>query len=183
MRRMMRSLGAMTAVLVAAACGSEGLVGMDGTSGGGGDEPIVQTGQEVSVDLRMRGLPGHDFGSVLLSVADLMVTAPDGTRLPVELVSDPMDLGQGDHAWRIGRVLLPEGLDRVQVSIRFDGHGGFENGSFTGDIETFGPEIAYEASAALMAETGKAVVDLDLGRSLIEVGDTWAVLPHIEVRY
>src|SRR5262249_19840987 len=77
------------------------------------------------LELRLRGDDTSGFRAVLLEVRELQVDA-GGQALVVEPGQIHLDLTDSEHAWLLGTVRVPDGVDRVEVRLRLDDFGGFE---------------------------------------------------------
>lgn len=134
-------------------------------------------------DLRLRGANGAALGVAHVTVAEVKVWA-DGQPVNVDLGDAQLDLGDENHAWRIASLTVPEGAAELQVMVRFDERGSWQNATGAGELDLRGRPLIYEAPVNLIARKDKAVVEFDLERSLelVEAG-RYMVLPHYRLEY
>lgn len=134
-------------------------------------------------DLRIRGINGAALGVVQVAVAEVKVWA-DGHPVDVDLGDALLDLGYEHHAWRIASLTVPAGAAELQVMVRFDERGSWQNDAGSGELDLRGRPLFYEAPVSLIARKDKAVVEFDLERSLEPSGrDRFMVLPHYRLEY
>ena len=146
------------------------------------DFPEELQGQRI--ELRLKGVNNPGYGSALVQVRRLSVTTPQGQALPTRLKSrQTLELTNPEHSHLVGRFVVPEGVERVNVEVEFDDFGGYEADSGGGVIDTRVAPLRFEAPVAYLSERGRAVVHLDLGLSLRAQGESRLLLPSLDVRY
>lgn len=117
-------------------------------------------------ELRLRGDNAAGYGAALVPIRALRVTTPDGAQLPVRLQARTVDVTAPEHAHLVGQFFVPEGVERVNVALSFDDFGGWEGAEGAGVIDARVAPLVFEAPVDALAERGRAVVHLDVGRSL-----------------
>jgi hypothetical protein len=150
-------------------------------------KPGLQSDGSVQATLYLQGVePGH-YTSVLVDVGSLKVAA-DGKELAVVFRKGTPDLAAAGST-AIGSFRIPNGTQNIDVTLRFDGWGGFEYGGDTsakgaGDIDARVPAIHFQAPASWLYQRGHAVVSFDLSRSLVPVAaEHLALVPQFQVLY
>jgi hypothetical protein len=135
-------------------------------------------------ELRMLGVGQGDLSSALISVSSVTASAR-GAPLEVEPVLDTVELTQPDQAWLLGRVRVPEGVERVDFDVRFDDAGGYESKLQSGAVASRRAEIAWSAPVTWLRTHGHAVIHLDLERSLVATGaaDSRRLIPAASIHY
>jgi hypothetical protein len=102
----------------------------------------------------------------------------------VRLAARTVDLTARDHAHLVGHFVVPEGVDRVQVTLAFDEFGGWEQGGSAGALDTRVAPLRFEAPVDSLSQRGRAVVLVDVAQSLQPVGQTeLLLLPDLQVNY
>jgi hypothetical protein len=177
---MLSALGALGLAL--SACGgSEHLSPVTEAAPRTAPAPGMESGQRF--ELRLRGLNAEGYSSVLVPIRSLTVTA-GGRRLPVQLVARTVDLSAKDHAHLVGHFFVPEGVDRVQVALALDDFGGWEKGEQGGSLDLRGAPLRFEAPVDSLTQRGRAVVQLDVERSLVSrAHEERLLLPTLKVNY
>ncbi|MDY7226295.1 hypothetical protein [Hyalangium rubrum] len=139
--------------------------------------------QGRTFELRLRGDNAEGYGAVLVPIASMDVTA-GGARLPVRLVARTVDLTAKDHAHLLGTFTVPEGVEQVQVALTFDDFGGWEQGLRAGALDTRVAPLRFSAPVDSLSKRGRAVVQLDVGQSLLPVAEQERLLlPNLTVNY
>lgn len=154
------------------------------------DEPSVPRTEEPTpstpgtrMELRLLGMSVQEGSTLLVGVRELRVTHA-GQALPVEVAKLPMDLANGQHAWLAGTFHVPEGARTVQVTLVLDTDGGFEDASGSGEVDVRGAPLRFEAPVKLLNTRRRAVVHLDVARSLLDGGpERKVLLPQYGVYY
>lgn len=135
------------------------------------------------MELRLLGTHAQEGSTLLVGVRELRVTYA-GQALPVEVAKLPMDLSHGQHAWLAGTFHVPEGADTVRVTLVLDTDGGFEDASGSGEVDVRGAPLRFEAPVKLLNTRRRAVVHLDVARSLLDGGaERKVLLPQYGVYY
>ncbi|WP_224240294.1 hypothetical protein [Hyalangium gracile] len=135
-------------------------------------------------ELRLRGTNAERYDSVLVPVRSLEVTTPTGEVLPVRLMARTVDLSRKDHAYLVGHFFVPEGVGAVKVKVAFDDFGGWQQGGKAGALDTQVAPVSFEAPVASLSERGRAVLLLDVGRSLQPTTESERLLlPTLKVNY
>ncbi|HEX8820160.1 MAG TPA: hypothetical protein VF794_09565 [Archangium sp.] len=174
---MLSALGA--AFLCLAGCGGEARTEATGPRP---DFPEDLQGQRF--ELRLKGVNNPGYTSALVQVRRLTVTSVDGQPLASRLKTrQALELTNPEHSHLLGRFVVPEGVERVNVEVELDDFGGYEGASGGGVIDTRVAPLRFEAPVAYLAERGHAVVHLDLGQSLQTLGESRLLLPSLDVRY
>jgi hypothetical protein len=150
------------------------------------DDPPARPAEEVPttrMELRLLGTQAQEGSTLLVSIRELRVTHA-GRALPVEVARQPLDLANGQHAWLAGTFQVPEGADTVQVTLVLDTDGGFEDASGSGEVDVRGAPLRFEAPVKLLNTRRRAVVHLDVARSLLDGGaERKVLLPQFGVYY
>ncbi|MBN1204037.1 MAG: hypothetical protein JXB05_03825 [Myxococcaceae bacterium] len=134
-------------------------------------------------ELRLRGENAQGYDSVLVPIQSLHASAA-GEALPVRLVARTVDMTAKDHAHLVGHFFVPEGVERVQLTLAFDEFGGWEQGGRAGALDTRVAPLRFEAPVDALSLHGRAVMLLDVGRSLQPVDEAERLLlPRLEVNY
>jgi hypothetical protein len=80
--------------------------------------------------------------------------------------------------------LVPEGVSAVKVKLTFDDAGGWAQGGSAGTLDTRVAPVRFDAPVGSLAERGRAVLLLDVGRSLQPISqEERLLLPTLEVNY
>jgi len=139
------------------------------------------TSASQSTELRLRGTNSGAYSAVLVDVRDLTVFA-DGKSLTVKPGQTKMDLGNTDHAWLVGSVVVPEGTKSLSLSLLLDDFGGYETATAAGAIDARGAPIRLVAPVDLRST--QATVLVDVTRSLVAGrGDTRILVPDLTVAF
>lgn len=181
MKKLMLSALGAAALALSACGGSEPLSPVTES----GPKTIPAEGMEPGqrFELRLRGMNAEGYHSVLVPIRSFTVTAGD-RRLPVQLVARTVDLSSKDHAYLVGHFFVPQGVDRVQVSLALDDFGGWERGGQGGSLDLRGAPLRFEAPVDSLTQRGRAVVQLDVGRSLLpRAHEERLLLPTLKVNY
>ncbi|WP_224371956.1 hypothetical protein [Hyalangium versicolor] len=135
-------------------------------------------------ELRLRGTNAEAYASVLVPVRSLEVSTPEGQALPVRLAARTVDLTVKDHAYLVGHFFVPEGVSTVKVKMTFDDFGGWEQGGKAGSLDTQVAPVSFDAPVASLLERGRAVLLLDVSRSLQPTAEAERLLlPTLKVNY
>lgn len=157
-----------SAALVAAACSID-------------DSISAETSGTTPVAVEIKGTNPAGLSSASFAISDLRVRA-DGTQLPVSIDRPCADLA-ANQALSAG-FKVPDDAGAIEVVVGFDDFGGFEDGTGrTGDIDVRGTNVRFEWPAAELATSGRALVAIDLGRSLVATRpERRLFVPHFDVK-
>jgi hypothetical protein len=144
-------------------------------------EDAAPVGQNF--ELRLRGENAQGYDAVLVPIRSLAVTTAQGEPLPVRLAARTVDLTRKDHAHLVGHFFVPEGVGAVKVTLNFDDAGGWEQRGQGGALDTRVPPVRFEAPVDSLSLHGRAVVLLDVDKSLQPVGEQRLLLPSLRVNY
>jgi len=149
-----------------------------------GDVVPQQPTPELGMELRLRGENLGDYGTALVHVRRISITTPEGLPVPAQLSArHALDLGLANHSHLLGRFSVPEGVDRVWVEVEFDDFGGFEDAEGGGTIDTRVAPLRFEAPVEYLTTRQRAVVHLNVARSLAGKGEERLLLPSMDVRF
>jgi len=137
--------------------------------------------ETTEATLAVTGVNPVEFRTALLAFGDVEITA-DGQQLPATVDKALADLAKGEELSL--RLPVPENAQQIEVRIAFDQYGGFDAGRYAGHIDTRGTMMKFVVPARELIDGGKAVVQLDLGRSLAGVDpERLTLLPQYTVHY
>jgi hypothetical protein len=149
----------------------------------GGSEMIAESAQPTTVQLRLRGIATSEYSAVLVKLKDVRVTA-DGQKLAVTPPKRLMNLADTSVGWIAGEVTMPAWAKSIHIAITLDDFGAFESAGGNGEIEARTRPIEFDASLENVAIHHKAVVLVDLERSLLAIAaDRKVLLPVLSVAY
>ncbi|WP_434345861.1 hypothetical protein ACN6A1_28660 [Myxococcus virescens] len=170
------------AALALTACGG----GSDRLDSVQGEPPApsgpVQTEDGQRFELRLRGSAAEGYDKLELPIGAVRVTA-DGAPLKVELAKDSVDVAQADHAHLVAYFYVPEGVERVRVTLQLEGLGGYAQAEGSGFVDASVAPVTFEAPVHELALRGRAVVQLDVARSIMDMGSHRLLLPNGVVNY
>jgi hypothetical protein len=163
------------------------LVGMGALVSGCGPDERTRNMDEgpppEAFQLRMLGVDQGNLSAALLSVSSVTATA-DGLSLEVVPAYDTVDLTANRQAWLLGRVLVPKGVESVDLTVRFDDAGGFESRLGNGMVDSRRAVVSWRAPVAWLRTNGHAVIHLDLQRSLVVTGpEARRLIPSAAIHY
>jgi len=115
--------------------------------------------------LRLLGDNQGDYSWVSATVRDVAVEA-NGVPLHVTRGKENVNLANTSQAWLLGKFSIPNGVDKVKVTIRFDDFGSFVDTHSSGWVDFRGSPITVELSTADMVRNGHAVLKLDVAKML-----------------
>ncbi len=160
---MLSALG--TAALALSACGDSGRLQSVSDPDVASD---VVPGRDF--ELRLRGDNAGDYGAALMPIRELRVTTLEGAPLPMRLQARTVDLATANHSHLVGRFFVPDGVQNVRVTLVLDEYGGFEGrAGAAGVIDARTAPLTFVAPVDYLSQRGRAVMHLDVGRSLLEV--------------
>ncbi|MBJ6765919.1 hypothetical protein JGU66_34625 [Myxococcaceae bacterium JPH2] len=167
----------IAAALTLAGCGSDRLATHpDGSP----EETEVIPGQRF--ELRLRGTSTEGYDKLEVPIRDISVTG-NGSPIRVQLAQHQVDLANSDHAPLVGYFYVPDGVERVRVTLQLQGLGEYTQGEKVGAIDARVAPIHFDAPVRELAQRGRAVVQLDVARSLIVKGEHRLLLPNGVVNY
>ncbi|MFL5348377.1 MAG: hypothetical protein ACJ8AT_26575 [Hyalangium sp.] len=135
-------------------------------------------------ELRLRGTNAQGYDSVLVPLRSLEVTTPTGAPLQARMVARTVDLTVQEQAYLVGQFFVPEGVSSVRVKLTFDDFGGWEQGKKAGALDTQVAPVSFEAPVDSLSQRGRAVLLLDVGKSLLSEGqEQRLMLPTLKVNY
>lgn len=137
--------------------------------------PAVQ-----AIAVRLRGV-GSAGQHVRVTVAALDVIV-DGLAIPVVPTTAELDLGDSTQAWRIATFDLPSDAHQVSIRLRIQPLGTVERDGVASVLDIRGPPMSVVVDASWARARDKVVLDVDLGRSLVE-RDGLFMIPGFVVRY
>jgi hypothetical protein len=131
----------------------------------------------------IEGASSAELSSALLALSEVEVLV-DGAPVAATIESANANLAQPGQKLSV-RFALPAQAGRVAVRFGFDEFGGYDSRTGrSGEIDARGTRIRFEAAAQELAQSGRAVIRLDLDRSIVETRAEHALLlPHYELRY
>jgi hypothetical protein len=135
-------------------------------------------------DVKIRGDNIADLTGFFVVMGDVRVFA-DGVELDVYAPTRSiLDLTRTDHAYRLGRFVIPEGAQLFTFVVEIDDFGGYESDASAGYVDARGSVITFEVPVTALQLHNHAVLHLDLARSLQEVraGEQF-LLPRLTVRH
>jgi len=178
MKKIMLS-ACVSAALALAACGGESprLSSIQDENA-----PPMETADGQRFELRLRGSAVEGFDKLELPIGAVRVTA-NGAPLKVELVNERVDLAATNHAPLVAYFYVPEGTERVRVMLQLEGLGGYAQAEGSGLIDATVAPVSFEAPVHELALRGRAVVQLDVARSLVDMGSHRLLLPNGAVAY
>jgi hypothetical protein len=184
---MLSALG--TAALALCACGDSGRLQSVSDPDSPPPPRLSETNEGVPgrhFELRLRGDNAGAYGATLVPLREVRVTTLGGARLPSWPRARTVDLSAANHAHLVGHFFVPDEVGRVRVTLVFDDFGGWEGAAGAGAIDARVAPLTFTAPVDSLAERGRAVVHLDVGRSLLEVeGDEGRrlLVPRLSVNY
>lgn len=142
----------------------------------------TEQGLQASIMVRGENLNGVD--SLYVTARDLRVFAGDQELAVTNRGTRVMNLTRLDHAWTLGKVIVPEGVENLRVEVTLDDYGAFVRNSATGDVDTRGTPIVFDVTTAGLSMNGHAVIHLDVAKSLMWTsGRSMMLIPELSVRY
>jgi hypothetical protein len=148
-------------------------------AGCGGDGSAERIALDAEVRLLGRNAAGYQ--AVLVEVKDLLITAGE-RQLAVTPGQTGIDLTRADEAWLAGAVAVPVGIEQIHVALRLDDFGGYQAAPAAGSLDARTAPIEFDATLAQLGTHKMATVRVDLGASLVELGDdTRLLLPHLDL--
>ncbi|WP_338872202.1 hypothetical protein [Myxococcus stipitatus] len=140
----------------------------------GGEDPGTPSAQ--SFDLRVRAEGVGDYTSLKVPISAVSVVA-DGKPLTVNVLSNMLELATPDHAPLAARFTVPPGVEKVKVTVHFNAMGGFaKNGARMTELDAHVAPVTFEARVSDLRIRGRAVVVLDMARSMVPMKSSGAML-------
>lgn len=159
---MTKLMTAVVAAVLATGCGIDGLRGMEEAA----PDAVATSEQALELDVRLKATNTEAFSSLLLRPVRIEARAGD-QLLATQMTGEFVDLAVPDHAHRLGMVTVPAGVTHLKVAVTFGDWGVYE-GQEVGEIDARNLTVELDVPVAY-AVKGKAVLSLDLARSLVPV--------------
>lgn len=168
---MKKLMTAVVAAVLATGCGIDGLRGMEEAAPGA----VATSEQALELDVRLKATNAEAFSSLLLRPVRIEARAGD-QLLATQMTGEFVDLAVPDHAHKLGAVSVPAGVTHLRVAVTFGDWGVYE-GQGVGEIDARNLTVELDVPVEY-AVKGKAVLSLDLARSLVPVRpDVLALVP------
>ncbi|AKQ68429.1 putative lipoprotein [Myxococcus hansupus] len=142
----------------------------------------VQTADGQRFELRLRGASVEGYEKLELPIGSVRVSA-EGAPLKVELTQERVDVAGADHAPLVAYFYVPEGVESVRVTFQTEGLGGYSQAERSGYIDASVAPVTFEAPVHELELRGRAVVQLDVARSFVDMGSHRLLLPNGIVNY
>lgn len=166
-----KRMTAMVAAALMTACGADAMKGLEDPA----PDDVATGAQALELDVRMKATNTEDYRTLLLRPVRIEARAGDRI-LPTRMDGEFVDLAQPDHAHRVGSVTVPADVTHVKVSVTFGDWGVYE-GEGAGEIDARNLTLELDVPVDYVAK-GKAVLSLDMARSLVPVRpDAMALVP------
>ncbi|MFY2558966.1 hypothetical protein ACN469_15155 [Corallococcus terminator] len=149
----------------------------------GGQGPGTPSTQNF--ELRLRGEGVTDYTSLKVPVSDVLITA-EGKPVPVQVMSNMLELATPNHAPLAARFTVPLGVEKVQITVHFNALGDFaRNGAQASQLDARVAPVTFEARVRDLSVRGRAVLVLDMPRTLVapQGSNTTVMLPNGTVKY
>ena len=171
--------GLLAAVLLAA-CGGDRLESSQQPSA---EATPGQSASGLSAQIRLLGVNTQAYSSFLVDVENVKAWA-DGRPLSVEVRPGTVDLTTPNQAFLVGTVTLPADAQNLHVAVQLDRYGGYESPLENGEIDSRGAILRFDAPVTLLGQRNHAVINLNLGASLVSEGpQVRALMPKFELQY
>jgi hypothetical protein len=141
------------------------------------------TTQQVSYEVRLRGVNTAGASAVFLDVKDLKISAGDHA-IATQPGQRKIDLARVNHAWLLGTFVAPPETTKLHVDVVLDDFGAFEASDGAGFIDAQGGVLQFDAPIAWLSQRGQATLELDVARSLVKRGaEERRLVPQVRVLY
>lgn len=146
--------------------------------------PITQAVKTERFELRIKGEQVTGFTSAIVGIREIAFGV-DGQLLPrARAVASNFDLANSGQAWLVGYVDVPLNAEQVDVVVKLDDFGAYEREQEIGAIDMRGPALHFVAPVASLNVRGRAVIRMDLSRSIVPTGQgAYALVPTWVVNY
>jgi hypothetical protein len=138
--------------------------------------------QPLVGELRLLGVDQGAFSSARVKVKSVEASVA-GATLDVHGLVDGIDLGVPTQAWLLGTFTVPASADAVEVKVVFEDAGAFDAGAAHGTIDSGCTAIVATLPVKLLALRGHAVIQLDVARSFVRIGDGAMLVPTFELAF
>lgn len=138
-----------------------------------------------SFELRLRGEGVADYTSLKVPVSDVLITA-EGKPVPVQVMSNMLELATPGHAPLAARFTVPPGVEKVRITVHFNALGDFaRNGARASELDARVAPVTFEARVRDLSVRGRAVLVLDMARTLVatQKSSSTLMLPNGTVKY
>ncbi|NTX58020.1 hypothetical protein HUA74_20870 [Myxococcus sp. CA051A] len=155
-----------------------------GPTPGGGQGPGTPSTQ--SFELRVRGEGLADYTSLKVPVSDVLITTAEGKPVPVQVMSNMLELATPGHSPLAARFTVPPGVDKVKITVHFNALGDFaRNGAQASELDARVAPVTFEARVRDLSVRGRAVLVLDMARSMVALqkSNSTLMLPNGSVKY
>ncbi|MFL5414519.1 MAG: hypothetical protein ACJ78Y_00870 [Myxococcales bacterium] len=154
-----------------------------GASGTGSDTSTGTQGgtADRAFEVRLRGVDIGDLESLLLRVKAVEVRA-NGMVLANTLMTSQMDLTTVAQAFLLTTFRAPAGVEEVEIRVALDS-AMVSTGTQTLDVDLGCEVVRVNAKVKLLQQRNRAVIFLDLARSLAKAGTAMAFAPHLQLVY
>ncbi|QSQ14439.1 hypothetical protein [Myxococcus landrumensis] len=189
---MMSLFGASALALALTACGSadklhgpeaEPPPAPDVTSPPPGPDTHGEPPAERRFELRMRGVGAEGFTSMRLPISRVSVTTLEGKLLPVQQRASVLELATAGHSPLLAHFDVPADLERVRITVYFADLGEFDRHGKHEKLDARGAPLSFEAKVSDLAVRGRAVLALDVARSVVPFASSSVVLPSGNLQY
>ncbi|AGC41549.1 lipoprotein [Myxococcus stipitatus DSM 14675] len=150
----------------------------------GGENPGTPSAQ--TFELRIKGEGIGDYTSLKVPISGVSILA-DGKPLAANVLTDMVELvATPAHSPLAARFTVPAGVDKVKVTVHFNAMGNFaKNGARATELDARVAPVTFEARVSDLRIRGRAVVVLDMARSMVpmKASSTMLMLPNGAVKF
>ncbi|QSQ11779.1 hypothetical protein [Myxococcus landrumensis] len=150
----------------------------------GGEDPGTPSAQ--TFELRIKGEGIADYTSLKVPISAVSILA-DGKPLAANVLTNMVELaGTPEHSPLAARFTVPPGTDKVKVTVHFNAMGNFaKNGARATELDARVAPVTFEARVSDLRIRGRAVVVLDMARSMVpmKASSTMLMLPNGAVKF
>ncbi len=120
-------------------------------------------------ELRIRGQDAARYERLLLGMGQVEVTSfGEPLRFDPSPNARTMDLAATEHAHLLGRFFLPRHVKQVDITVRLDDVGAFQEAGAAGLINAQAGTIQFTTTRAALEQRSRVVIHLHLKDSLFE---------------